>query len=118
MAVLHSYRTVADQLVQSKQADDASRQLVADACAKFLAGAALSEDSVARLQVLLESGPVESLVKSYAYDKGLDLLVIGSHGRTAVVDLLLGSTAAKLLSSAPCDVLVVRKARQAAGLPG
>ena len=109
MAVLHSYRPAVDQLAQSQLADDARRQLAADACARFLAESALSQDNVARLQLLLENGSVESLVKSYAHDKGLDLLVIGSHGRSAVADLLLGSTAAKLLASAPCDVLVVRK---------
>src|SRR5262245_4877170 len=36
-----------------------------------------------------------------------DLLVVGSHGRSGVEHLLLGSTTEKLLRKAPCPVLVV-----------
>jgi nucleotide-binding universal stress UspA family protein len=44
---------------------------------------------------------------------GGDLLVIGSHGRTGLQRLLLGSVAEKLLRSADCPVMVVPH-----GLPG
>lgn len=37
----------------------------------------------------------------------VDLIVIGSHGRSGI-QLLLGSTANAILHSAPCDVLAVR----------
>ncbi len=38
---------------------------------------------------------------------GADLIVIGSHGHGAIYDLLIGSTAARLLKKSPCPVLVV-----------
>lgn len=107
--LLHGYTPVGGTLAPSTQEERAGHQLAADACARFLAEADLSQEDLARLQILVENGRIESLVKAYVYDKGLDLLVVGSHGRSAAVDLLLGSTAGKLLSSAPCDVLVVRK---------
>jgi nucleotide-binding universal stress UspA family protein len=42
-----------------------------------------------------------------ARDRGVDLVVIGSHGY-AGMDRLLGTTAAKVVNHAPCSVLVVR----------
>jgi universal stress protein A len=38
----------------------------------------------------------------------IDLIIMGSHGRTGFSHLLLGSMAEKLVRLAPCPVLVVR----------
>jgi nucleotide-binding universal stress UspA family protein len=38
----------------------------------------------------------------------IDLIIMGSHGRTGLSHTLLGSMAAKLVRLAPCPVLVVR----------
>ncbi|GIX03169.1 MAG: universal stress protein [Planctomycetaceae bacterium] len=43
----------------------------------------------------------------YARDAQIDLLVIGTHGRTGLVHMLLGSTAEKIVRKAPCPVLTV-----------
>ena len=40
--------------------------------------------------------------------RGFDLLVMGTHGRTGLKRLLLGSIAERLLRTAACPVLVVR----------
>jgi len=37
-----------------------------------------------------------------------DLLVVGSHGRTGLAKLVLGSVAAHVVTHAPCSVLVVK----------
>ncbi len=37
-----------------------------------------------------------------------DLIVMGTHGRTGVAHLLLGSVAERLVRTAPCPVLTVR----------
>jgi len=41
-------------------------------------------------------------------DEQIDLLVVGSHGRTGLTKLLMGSVASHLVSHAPCSVLVVK----------
>lgn len=41
-------------------------------------------------------------------DRTFDLVVVGTHGRTGIKRLLLGSVAEKLVRHAPCSVLVVR----------
>ena len=39
--------------------------------------------------------------------RNIDLLVVGTHGRTGVEKLLLGSKAEEILRLAPCPVLTV-----------
>ena len=41
----------------------------------------------------------------------VDLIIIGSHGRSGISRLLLGSTAERVVSHARCPVLVVKGAR-------
>lgn len=43
-----------------------------------------------------------------ARDEGADLIVIGSHGRTGVARLMLGSVAGKVVAESPVPVLVAR----------
>lgn len=38
-----------------------------------------------------------------------DLVVLGSHGRTGLTKLLMGSVASHVMTHAPCSVLVVRR---------
>jgi len=44
----------------------------------------------------------------YAKDQEIDLIVLGTHGRSALASMLLGSVAEKVVSKAPCPVLTVR----------
>jgi nucleotide-binding universal stress UspA family protein len=52
--------------------------------------------------------PASSLVQAVR-DEGIDLLVVGSHGRTGLSKLLLGSVSAHAVCHAPCNVLVVKR---------
>jgi nucleotide-binding universal stress UspA family protein len=47
-------------------------------------------------------------IVQYATDNGIDLIVMGTHGRRGVAHLLLGSVAEHVLRTAPCPVLTVR----------
>ena len=44
-----------------------------------------------------------------AKEDKVDLLVMGSHGRSGISHLLVGSVAESVVRHAPCPVLVVRK---------
>jgi nucleotide-binding universal stress UspA family protein len=55
----------------------------------------------------LGSGP-DTIVR-HAADHHFDLVVIGTHGRTGVKRVLLGSVAEAVVRRAPCPVLVVRR---------
>ena len=49
-----------------------------------------------------------STIVDYAESKNVDLLVIGSKGRTGLKKMLVGSTASQVVKYAHCPVLVVR----------
>lgn len=53
-------------------------------------------------------GPAAAMLTELAIDYEVDLLVVGSHGRTGVGRALLGSVAERTVRHAPCAVLVVR----------
>jgi nucleotide-binding universal stress UspA family protein len=57
--------------------------------------------------VLLEGDPATQIVQ-YARDNGIDLIVMGTHGRTGTERLLVGSVAEKVMRDSPCSVLVVK----------
>ncbi len=50
--------------------------------------------------------PVNSIIE-YATENQIDLIVIGTHGRSGLSHLLLGSSAEKLVRLATCPVLTV-----------
>jgi universal stress protein A len=56
--------------------------------------------------VMTEGAPTSEIVR-IATDHHCDLIVLGTHGRSGLAHLLLGSTAEKVLRSAPCPVLTV-----------
>src|SRR5205085_667976 len=60
--------------------------------------------------VFLEGEPAAEIGR-YAADANMDLIVMGTHGRTGLERLLLGSVAEQTLRSAPCSVLVVKLPR-------
>ncbi|MFP5341040.1 MAG: universal stress protein, partial [Gammaproteobacteria bacterium] len=43
-----------------------------------------------------------------AKDTGADLIVVGSHGRTGIARVMLGSVAGKVVAQSPIPVLVAR----------
>ena len=50
--------------------------------------------------------PHEFIIKE-AKEKDIDLIIIGTHGKTGLKRLLIGSVAQKVVGYAPCPVLVV-----------
>ncbi len=48
-------------------------------------------------------------IADFAKDKGMDLIVIPSHGYTGIARLALGSVAERVLRHAPCPTLVLRQ---------
>jgi len=56
--------------------------------------------------VLAEGTPWEQIATT-ARDQGCDLIVMGTHGRTGLSHLILGSVAEKVVRKADCAVLTV-----------
>jgi nucleotide-binding universal stress UspA family protein len=56
-----------------------------------------------------EVGDAATTICRVAQELGVDVVVVGSHGRTGVSRLFLGSTSEHVVRHAPCPVLVVRE---------
>ena len=53
-------------------------------------------------------GPVSETIAKFAEGEKFDLLVMGSHGHGALLNLVMGSVATKVLASCNVPVLLVR----------
>ncbi len=62
--------------------------------------------------ILHESMDAAQAVVDEATEKKVDMIVIGRRGRKGVAKALLGEVAAKVITHAPCKVLVVPRAAQ------
>ena len=61
------------------------------------------------VETVLEAGLVPAnLIIAKAQDGKFDRIIIGSTGMNALERILMGSTAAKVVAHAPCEVTVVR----------
>jgi nucleotide-binding universal stress UspA family protein len=62
---------------------------------------------IAVSHVLLEGDPAAEIAR-YAADAHIDVIVIGTHGRTGVDRAEMGSVAERVMREAACSVLVVK----------
>jgi nucleotide-binding universal stress UspA family protein len=62
-------------------------------------------------------GPVKKVIKTgvafveiidYVKTEAIDLIVMGTHGRSGIEHILIGSVAEKVVRKAPCPVLTIR----------
>ena len=61
------------------------------------------------IEEVIAHGDSASEIVRVAGERGVDLIVIASHGRTGLGRILFGSTAEAVVRHAPCPVLVVKK---------
>ena len=61
-----------------------------------------------RLTTASVFGTPAAEIISYTEDHGIDLIVMGSHGRTGLSRVLLGNVAQSVLKDAPVPVTVIR----------
>ncbi len=60
------------------------------------------------VRATLRLGPAWSEIDAAAREGGVDLIVMGTHGRKGVARALLGSVTEKVVRTAPCPVLTVQ----------
>jgi nucleotide-binding universal stress UspA family protein len=75
---------------------------------EFLSAIFLPDDDRKRIIPMIEPGHPKQIIREYVQMHGGDLVVLGTHGRGAVMEAIVGSTTKSILSTLPCDALVVR----------
>lgn len=61
-----------------------------------------------RVEAVVEEIDPVRLLDLFVRTRGTDLLVLGSHGRSALFDILIGSVAQRMLETVRTDTLIVR----------
>jgi nucleotide-binding universal stress UspA family protein len=61
-----------------------------------------------RVTTAVQVGKAAAVIIEAAERQGCDLIVMGTHGRTGVAHLFLGSVAEKVVRTAPCPVVTIR----------
>ena len=92
---------VASPKMLQELADGAERHLEAWRRDAEVAGAA-------RVEAAKVAGEPAAEIVSFAREQGVDLLVLGTHGRTGLEHALMGSIAERVVRRARCPVLTVR----------
>ncbi|GJQ24190.1 MAG: universal stress protein [Planctomycetia bacterium] len=70
----------------------------------------VNEDTRGRISVealIIQGVPFAEIIK-VSKEYGIDLIVIGTHGRTGLSHAIMGSVAEKIVRKAPCPVLTIR----------
>lgn len=75
---------------------------------RFEAARAVVEGRGLDLETAIEVGRPARVIVDYADDHGVDHVVMGSHGRSGVARVLLGSVAETVVRRSPVPVTVVR----------
>lgn len=116
VSVLHGFEVPMAGLL-----DSARDEVVAEAAAQALAeGRAFVERcalpaGAGSASLVVERGDPAMLLPLYAEQFRADLAVVGTHGRSALFDIMLGSVAQRLVEASPVDTLVVRDRRARGG---
>ena len=66
-----------------------------------------AERNVSCETILRVGGQPHEFIVNEAKEKNMDLVVLGTHGRSGLKKLLMGSVAQKVIGHTPCAVLVV-----------
>ena len=60
------------------------------------------------VKVVTLCGSAATELIDYAHGEEIDLIVMGSHGRSAMASMLLGNVAEHVVRHSPCPVMTVR----------
>ena len=67
-----------------------------------------AEASGVKVEAFVKEGEAYQAIVELAKERDVNIIVMGSHGRTGLKRLLMGSVAEKVIGYAPCPVLVTR----------
>jgi nucleotide-binding universal stress UspA family protein len=107
LIIAHVYEPPSALSLEGVDYQDMDRKLRATAQKELDAVAATVRANGVRVRgVLLAGNAAEGLI-GVANENGVELLVMGTHGRTGLKKLVMGSVASHVVATAPCPVLTV-----------
>jgi nucleotide-binding universal stress UspA family protein len=107
--LFHAYRVPLESFVSdTTAAREAAAHLAMEEMGAFLAATPAAAGG-RFVETLCEYGDVGALLEELVQQSDVDLVVLGTEGRSGLAGVLLGSVAQRLLSRLSVDALVVRQ---------
>lgn len=107
LTLFHGYDVPFSGFVVDRDLTSELRSMEKEISAKFLNDVRISSSLRENAAVVIEHGPPEVLLSDYIEKSDVDLTVIGSHGRGAVFDAVIGSTAKRMVEMLEGDLLII-----------
>jgi len=96
------------EMVAIEEDEGALREELRAVAQRLRAEGGLPEPDGQRVNIRVAGGEPASNILGSADELGVDLIVMGSHGRKGFKDMLLGSTTEQVVRRANCSVMAVK----------
>ena len=100
------YSEARDQLIGKKRNHVAMREVLQAFSDE--AKAVEEDQTFATDEILIKNGAPAEIIIETAIERNCDLIVMGTHGRGVIADVLIGSIAKRVIKQCPIPVLVIR----------
>ena len=100
------YAKARDQLIGKRRGNAALKEALEVFSEEAKAGGL--DQAFVTDEILIESGSPAEVIVETARKRNCDLIVMGTHGLSAIADALIGSTAKWVVRHSPIPVLVIR----------
>lgn len=115
LTVFHAYDMPMSGLaIESAAYRRQYQQAVEQEYKTFLTSVKSGETIRQRARSFIEFGTPDEVLRRGVRDMGTDLVVVGTEGRGALSEMLIGSVGKHLMAELPCDVLMIREPRSTA----
>jgi nucleotide-binding universal stress UspA family protein len=94
------------RVLPPEEANDETREHVGDLVQRYVATS--GAPSVEKIAVYVTTGHPAERIVALATSLNADTIVLGTHGRTGLKRIVLGSVAEEVVRRAPCTVVVIR----------
>jgi nucleotide-binding universal stress UspA family protein len=109
LTLLHTFEVPFAGLLDERDESDEYRAMIDESARKFLSASELTDEQRSRVNVMIEQGVPELVIRAYMLDMNVNLVITGTHGTSIVFEVLIGSTAKRILESTPGDALLIRE---------
>jgi nucleotide-binding universal stress UspA family protein len=107
LALFHAFDPPYRSLAEDKTAYDSKFETAALAQCRDFLGKVAGQHAATKFDIIARGGDPVAGLRLLANEADTDLVIAGTHGRTGLLNVLVGSVASRILAEVPCDVLVV-----------
>jgi nucleotide-binding universal stress UspA family protein len=100
------YSEARDQLIGKKRDHVAIKEVLQAFSEEVKANG--EDQSFVTDEILIKNGDPTEIIVQTAQEQNCDLIVMGTHGHSAITDVLIGSTAKRVVRQSTIPVLVIR----------